>query len=305
MNPGLRLLSVLFTFYFFSCTPDCEPVAFFSVDGNGFQHQQEILIRANPTSVLEGKNIIFSSRSRSASVTVEATETRFVPKVGLLLRVPPGVNGEDVELLLDDPDCGPVSLGKSLTIGDESFFLNNVNFIPPPSSLFIIPVSAPILPPLVRNAWLHPEITDYCLWFRFVLDSDDMETETLCPATSRELSLNCDGSPDLYHDNAVYGIIDKENNYINFWIDRTSKNAGIEEFEGQFINVDDTPFGGDVIPPCGPPWVGGRNHMMLVVSKQTGRQLILYQQLTEADANGNGLDLRPFELEQQCRFDPN
>ncbi|MDH3650746.1 MAG: hypothetical protein OEQ53_13765 [Saprospiraceae bacterium] len=306
MNKNFVIILFFGLLLAFSCNPDCEPIAFFEVTGDGFQHEQEILIRANPSSVLSGKNVIFTSRSRSSSVTIDASESRFIPNVGLLVKVPSAILGNDVDVLIDDPDCGPVSLGRSLTIGDEDFFTNNANFIPPPNLNFIIPTTSPVIPPLVRNAWLHPEITDYCLWFRFVLDSNDVETETLCNASSRELSLNCDGTPDLYHDNAVYGVIDKVNNEINFWIDRSSKGAGIEEFEGVFVDINSTAYAGnDAIPGCGPPWVSGRSYMMLVVSKQTGRQLLLYQQQTELDANGQGLDLRPFELEQQCRFDPN
>lgn len=289
---------------FSGCNPDCNPIGFIEVTGNGFYQGQEILIKAEPASSLEGKDVLFNARGSSESVTVSSTESRYIPGVGLLVKVPDDIDGTDIDLLIDDPDCGPITLGRSLIVGDEDFFLNNVDFIPPPNFNFIIPVSLPVFPPLVRNAWLHPEVTDYCLWFRFILDENDEETVTLCPATSRELSVNCDGTPDLYHDNPVYGIIDKTNNYINFFIDRTSKNAGVEEFEGQFIDISDTDYGNDEIPSCGPPWVPGRSYMMLLTSRQTGRQLVIYQQQTQADANGNGLALRTYEMEQQCRYAP-
>ncbi len=288
------------------CNPDCNPIGFIEVPGNGFVQGQEILIKAEPPSSLEGKDVLFSARSTASSagsVTVTAKESRYVPGVGLLVKVPEGIEGADVDLLIDDPDCGPITLGRPLTVGDEAFFTNNPDFIVPPNFNFVIPVSVPVFPPLIRNAWLHPTITDYCLWFRFVLDEDDNETITLCPATSRELNIGCESTNEFYHDNPVYGIIDKHNNYINFFVDRTSKNAGIEEFEGQFIDIADSNPTSDAVP-CQGNWVPGRSYMMLLVSKQTGRQLIIYQQQTQADANGNGLALRTYEMEEQCRYAP-
>ena len=288
---------ILFLLTSLSCNPDCGLTAFFEVDGIGFQHDQEILIKASPTTVLQGKDVMFSSGNSAASVIVGSDQTRYIPNVGLLVKVPRGISGTDVDMFIDDPDCGPLSLGSSVVVGDEEFFTDNPDFIVPPNLNFIIPVSTPIIPPLVRNAWVHPTVTDYCVWFRFVLDENDNETKTICPATSAELSINCDGTPDLYHKNPVYGVIDKENNYINFFIDRTSKNAGVEEFEGQFIDVDDSEYGGTGVPECG-AWTPGRTYMMLVTSKQTGRQLVLYQQLKENDL---GLGEVALENELSCR----
>ena len=67
-------------------------------------------------------------------------------------------------------------------------------------------------------------------------------------------------------------------NRIQFWVDRTSKKLGIEEFEGKFIDINGTPYNSDDTPDCG-TWGKTKLHMMMVTSRQTKRTLLLYQQL--------------------------
>ena len=59
-------------------------------------------------------------------------------------------------------------------------------------------------------------------------------------------------------------------NKIQFWIDRTSKSLGIEEFEGQFIDINRHPTIMKDTPDCG-TWGKTKLHMMMVTSKQTKR----------------------------------
>ena len=124
-------------------------------------------------------------------------------------------------------------------------------------------------------------------------DGTEVELPTLIPAGSpngigpvngsAELAVGCGGTAAvdrLYHNNPVSGIVDKENNIIRISIDRTSKNLGVEEFVGQFINPENLPAGTDFN-------IGGRcssngeskPNIMFLTSLQTGRQMILFRGL--------------------------
>jgi len=82
---------------------------------------------------------------------------------------------------------------------------------------------------------------------------------------------------DLLHLNSVSGWVDKKTGYVNFTIDRTLKGLGKEQFEGTLIEVESIPEAYQMAgEPCGTN-DGKKIIMMVVTSKQTGRQLILYR----------------------------
>ena len=136
----------------------------------------------------------------------------------------------------------------------------------------MIPTSLPSFPPSVANAWLSPQNTDYCVWLQFakktvfgsnpieyVLDGNGnkIETNTIDPSQSAELSVKellCNSTANtLYHNNPVSGVVDRDNNFVHFWIDRTSKGLGVEEFIGEFIDINDTPYAEPAVPDCDHP----------------------------------------------------
>jgi len=268
------------------CNPDCENLTGVFFSEHPMLAEQEILIEAvNPNS-LQGRSVFFAN---------QRAETRFEPGFGLVARLPDGLTGDNVEMRIEDPDCTDF-VRFNLNVQEPAFFASNPAFIPPAPPEVIIPTPNPPLPPSINNAWISPNDTDYCIWFRVMpADStDDNPTSFLISPhpvidaagverSSRELSVGrltgCNPTEEnaLYHDNPVFGMIDTKSNRIEFWIDRGG--LGVEEFTGHFINVATTPYHDDRVPPCGPAWSTNKLYMMQVVSKQTGRPLIMYQQL--------------------------
>ncbi len=269
-----------------NCNPDCENITGVFFGNHPMLAQQEILIEAANPAILQGRSVFFAN---------QRAETRFEPGYGLIARLPAGVTGENVEMRIEDPDCTDF-VRFNLNVQEPSFFVGNPASIPPAPPEVIIPTPNPPIPPSINNAWISPNDTDYCIWFRVMpADStdDDPTSFLISPhpvvdangvtRSSRELSVgrltgcNPTEANALYHENPVFGMIDTKSNRIEFWIDRGS--LGVEEFTGYFINVETTPYHDDRVPPCGPAWSTNKLYMMQVVSKQTGRQLILYQQL--------------------------
>ena len=272
----------------FKLNPDCENITGVYFAEHPYIEEGEILIKATNVNNLRNRSVFFNDSP--------AEDLNFVPGVGLVAKMPQGITGENVNLRIQDQDCADF-VSFNLNVQPDGFFLGNPDFIPPASPVIIIPLPNPPLPPDINNAWISPNNTDYCVWF--VLDPvpGSPGNFTISPVErpnpanpsamikSQELSVEqapCKLPPrpetSLYHKNPVYGMINTNDNIIQFWIDRTSKGLGIEEFEGQFIDIDTTPYNDDRTPDCG-AWGKTKLHMMMVTSKQTQRSLLLYQQL--------------------------
>lgn len=287
---GLILLLVIGC-PFVTCSPECENITGVYFDNYPYISEGQILIKAADINALEGKNVFFDEKLAPAS--------NFKPGVGLIVDLPAGVTGDDVNMRIQDIDCADF-VSTSLSVQPQSYFANNANYIVPAPPTIIIPIPNPPLPPSINNAWISPDNKDYCIWFavnqvagsagNYVITP----TERPDPVTgemkkTEELSVNrlaCNAPTEAngrYHKNPIYGMISTTENKIQFWIDRTSKGLGIEEFEGQFIDIEKTVYkDDDEIGPenCHPaPWSATKNHMMMVVSKQTKRTMVLYQQL--------------------------
>jgi hypothetical protein len=264
-----------------SCTPDCNNITDVYFAEHPYIEEGEILIRSSNLNNLRDRDVFFND--------IPAEELRFVTDVGLIAKMPKGANGEKVSLRIEDQDCNDF-ISYNLNVQSESFFIGNEDYIPPAPPVIIIPLPNPPLPPNINNAWVSPNNTDYCIWFVVVDVPGSPGNFTITPSVvngkkSQELSVaravcSDTSNPDtgLYHGNPVYGMINTTDNIIQFWVDRSVKGLGIEEFTGQFIDVEDTPFGDDRVPECG-TWGETKLHMMMVTSKQSGRSLLLYQQL--------------------------
>jgi len=289
---------VVVGFVSLTCSPDCENITGVTYDNYPYLEAGQILIKASNINTLQNKNVYFNEKL--------ATAARFEPGVGLVVTMPQGVTGEDVNLRIQDVDCADF-VSSSLSVQPSGYFVANPMYVPPAPPQIIIPIPNPPLPPNINNAWLSPDNKDYCIWFAVTeigtgtgnyiispIDRPDPNSGIL--RKSQELSVKqkvCGQAPspetNFYHDNPVYGMMSKTENKVQFWIDRTSKkdatgkSLGIEEFVGQFIDIKETPYKDDVEigpPGCkGAPWLPTKSHMMMVTSKQTNRTLILYQQL--------------------------
>jgi hypothetical protein len=258
-----------------ACNPDCQPLLGLEVFPKVGMPGTEVLIKASPLEALIQNDLEISFGGELA------VEKKFHPSLGLAVKIPAGVSGR-TDLLISSPDC---SERLDFNAVESSFFEKNKGFIPPSVPQIFIPISPlPPFPPSLENAWLHPEKTDYCIWFKFLKDPKGKCTTAIDPTQSFEQS-TCNGSNTalLYNKNPIFGIIDKDKNFVQFWIDR-SKNAngnlGIEEFTGKFININDTPYKQWQTLECtpAPMWKRERNHMILATSTTTGRQLVIYQQ---------------------------
>ena len=289
------------------CNPECDNIFNVRVDALVKQQGQQMLIMADNLAALQESEIQFvTATDMKVAKHVKMTES------GLIVEVPDDIEGDDIQLFINDPDCGLAVLGSSVTVGSPAFFVDNPDFIPPAPPEIVIPVPPIAFPPLVQNAWVSPQNLDYCIWFQFHPETDNdgniiyetingkqvkKESVNINSSRSFELSVQefaCDqNGPDengicqadaktFYHCNPVSGIVDKENNYVSFRIDRTNingQNFGIEEFEGKFINIVEAGYAEQKVPTCGADGFDpDKNYLILVTSKTSGRQLLIYQQ---------------------------
>lgn len=269
---SIAFFSLLIIVANYHCNPDCDSLPGLSISTAENPTGYEVLIRTNPPTALQGRKVYFDD--------VLAEKSRFIDGMGLAVTVPDGVDPGKVEMKIEDPDCLDfVALDFNVTTAD--FFQNNPDYVFPPLPEIIIPMLPTDFPPSIENAWLSPQNLDYCLWFKFVPDSDGNCTQTLNPLTSFEQS-TCGTSGVLYEANHMSGFMDSRN-ILHLSIERA--NGSLEEFEGQLINPNDAPeqyrawnsTGADCISGL-PSQYKKRSHMMLLTSKSTGRQLLIYQQ---------------------------
>ncbi|MCB0572047.1 MAG: hypothetical protein KDC66_19915 [Phaeodactylibacter sp.] len=256
----------------YRCNPDCDSLPGLSISTTENPAGYEVLIRANPPSALQGRKVFFGD--------MLAEQSRFIDNVGLAVTVPDGLNPGKVEMRIEDPDCQDfVALDFNVTSAD--FFQDNPDYVFPPLPEIIIPTLPADFPPSIENAWLSPQNLDYCLWFKFVADADGNCTQTLDPLTSFEQS-TCGKAGVLYEENQMSGYMDSHG-VMHLSVERA--NGSLEEFEGELINPDDAPekyldwnsVGADCLSGL-PGDFKKRTHMMLLTSKATGRQLLIYQQ---------------------------
>ncbi len=281
-----------------SCNPDCETIqtSNITVPPGPYEMGTELAIQAQPAGVLDGRKVFISFRSQDGTSSTVEANTNFIEELGAAVVEIPDALNDNLQFLVEDPDCGNlIPIGTSSRVVDPSFFIDNPFFVTPAPPLIIIPSPPVAPPPAVVNAWFSPNNRDYCIWFNPTIevldDGTEIEHPTLIPMGSSdgigpangsvELAVGCNGNAAvdrLYHLNPVHGIVDKENNYIRISIDRTSKNLGIEEFEGQFINPDNMPAGTDfnIGGVCSSDGTSKPN-IMFLTSLKTGRQMILFR----------------------------
>jgi hypothetical protein len=288
-----NLILVVIGFTVLTCSPNCENITGVTFDDYPYLEEGEVLIKASNAGALQNKNVYFNE------ILVAQEDLEFRAGLGLIAKMPKGVTGTNVTLRIQDVDCSDF-VSSSLNVQPASFFANNPDFIVPAPPQIIIPIPNPPLPPSINNAWISPDNKDYCIWFAvtevtpgsgnyIISPTNRPDPITGQPKKTEELSVSrlvCQLPTEAngrYHNNPIYGMMNTTENKIQFWIDRSSKGLGVEEFEGQFIDINKTPYMDDdeIGPPsCQPgPWVETKLHMMMVVSKQTKRTLVLYQQL--------------------------
>lgn len=272
----------------FSCNPDCDsliglrPVSDIALDGG------EFMLTASPISSLENRKVFINDIP---------CPTRFIKDEGLVVSFPDGHSFEGTaDVRVEDPDCLDF-ISLDLDVVDNTFFLNNPDYIFPVIPEIIIPTIPQDFPPSIENAWLHPENLDYCIWFTLLKDvsiNSMGDTITNCrrvfdSSNSFEQSTCYKNSPDhnmYYKLNPLSGYIDENNNIIM----TIHRPTGEEEFHGRMVHLDEVPekyrqWSFIVPPDCSPGLppdssgpIEGRNHMMILTSLKNGKQMLIYQQ---------------------------
>lgn len=256
----------------FSCNPDCDSLVGLRLSSTLNPSGHQVMISADPPSALEGRRIYFNDTEADAV---------FVEENGLIVTVPEGLPN-DVELRIEDPDCVDF-IAFDFSVVDESFFEGNPNYVFPPTPEIIIPNLPADFPPSIENAWLHPINVDYCFWFKFLPDTLGNCTKFIDPLNSFEQS-TCGNTDVLYAANPLSGRVEADGSVFV----TVNRPDGAEEFTGRLINPEDVPesyqkweeldCGSGSVSANWDSELKNRDFMMLLISKVTGRQLLIYQQ---------------------------
>lgn len=262
-----------------SCNPDCQSITGVQIIPEVSPETYQVLVTAPDVDALKGRKVFFGDK--------EAVST-FVEDIGLVTQVPDGMNSGAVQVRIQDLDCNDILINEGFQVVNQSDYFNTAQFMSPTPPEFIIPSIPPAFPPSVDNAWLSPQAVDYCLWFITLKDTVDAsatppvlrDLTTLDPRLSFEQSTCGSGDPSvLYQANPITGTIDPARNIIEITIDRSNSTGGTESYTGTFIDMNQTPYNSETWNLCNPaatelPKTG---HMMLLTSKETGRQTLAFQ----------------------------
>ncbi len=262
-----------------ACNPDCQSITGIRIIPEVSPETFQVLVTAPEVASLKGRKVFFGD--------IEA-ETSFVDDIGLVTKVPAGMNSGNVQVRIEDLDCNDILVNNGFQVVNQNDYFNTPDFISPTPPEFIIPSIPPSFPPSIDNAWLSPQAVDYCLWFIALKDTVDASVSppiirdltTLDPRVSFEQSTCGAGDPNvLYQQNPITGIIDPAENFIDITIDRRNSTGGTESYTGEFIDMDQTPYNAATFNLCTPsaPELGKTGHMMLLTSKKTGRQTLAFQ----------------------------
>ena len=201
----------------------------------------EVLIKTNG----------FSSAAKVIFGTVEATSRAGGESDDIIATVPAGLSG-NVEISVEEGDCidrkGGFNVSGALPSGVQPSLPQII--IPTPSSP----------PSNLGNYYRNAAHNDAGI-------SIPLGTYTGSVFTF-EFAAEFSDHPD-FNDNPVTGTIDTATNVISLDVNRTAKGGSIEHFDGQFIKKPAT-----ISLPA-----NAQNSVIFLISKETGRQLILYYTL--------------------------
>jgi hypothetical protein len=269
-----------------SCNPECTSLGSLTIFPEFNPPGYQVVIKASPLSSLKNRKVFFGKTQ---------AQTVFNDTMGLIVTIPEGVNGKTT-LRVEDDDCIEY---RDFEVVDKDNLKSIFGYVSPIIPEIIIPSLPPSYPTSIDRAWVSPINTDYCLWFGRKKDS------LLIDPASKKFkyfySLNggsfektaCSGGlvndqNKIYSLNPIYGYYDTTlvTTKLFFTIDRTSRGAGLEEYVGEFIDIKKTSYNKLTFPKSGgcgkdpdvkPDMITGDKHLLLVTSKKTGRQTIVFQ----------------------------
>lgn len=221
-------------------------VSFLSCNKNNCEGDKTIENIA-PSSNPVGYEVIISTKGFSSTAQVkfgsEAAETRAGEANQIIARVPAGLAG-NVQVTVEEGDC--VARFDNFKVlgtlpGDLQPSLQNI----------VLPVPAPAPANGFTNAWVNAadETTGIQL--------GDDGSGFLSPPGSFEFH---NAGNLFFNNNDVRGIVDATTGEIALEVDRIANGGTLEKFDGQFVV---------------PPSTVTAQFAILLVSRQTGRQLLL------------------------------
>jgi hypothetical protein len=272
-----------------NCNPQCDPVGSIELSSDNNPEGYQILIRAKPATSLLNKTISFGG------VTVADTSKKFIPDVGMVVTVPKNVSGA-TKLKIEDLDCSD-EVAFDFIVNSKDFYLKNPNFVTPIMPEIIFPSLVNVYPASINKSWVSPINTDYTMWFGITRDTLFSDPANSTGKIKVIYSLNrgsfekttCSGGPGLVNDpnklyslNPIYGYYDTTlvPRKLFFTIDRTARGAGVEDYIGEFVDMKATNYNRASFPKsgiCSTDPETSTGHMILVTSKKTGRQSLIFQ----------------------------
>ena len=290
----------------------CDPLANIAADitpnirkaGKG----EQILISTTPASFLADRDV-FIQREINGEIVLDENNplaSIYSAAAGGRIATLPNNAAGNAEVFIRDEQCGGFVPVSRVRVADQEFIDNNLSLFitPTPPNIVIPPVSIPA-PTNVVNTWFSPDNRSYCIWFLPTLQRQDdgcyEEQSTLYPGmtppalgtTYTDLdTLDKIGSwelrvppcPDqdpnnvLFEANPVSGVINQESGAVSIAIDRTSKGLPIEYYEGSIVKKDDLPAYAQNGGICVEDSSIKPDAIMLLTSKTTGAQMILFRQ---------------------------
>lgn len=238
-SPLLLLLALLLALFSPACKDKCDTGDF------GITSLQPAANPAGYEIFIEAKGVTASTRVRFDEVDAASVKTA---EGGLIVKVPTGISGP-VSLSIEEGSC---SDSKSFEV--LGTYPGNV---PAGPTTIIVPQAPGSIPTNVTN------------FYRNVFDSDhglnlfdpDSGTGTQIGQFSSESHF---GGNEFFNNNPITGNVDVANNTFFLVIDRTSKTGGYKDtLTGNYIQkIPQSPDG---------------TVNVLLTSKRTGRQLVLYR----------------------------
>jgi hypothetical protein len=283
--------ALVLTLAHLACNPDCESISNVGVSTTKIYDGYEIVIKGDPLDALIDRKVYFGN--------VFAEDTRFEPGVGLLVKVPVGISADYYQLKIEDPDClDVIVVSDTFEVVQDGYFDNLGTYSPPIPPEIIIPDFPSSFPPTIDNAWLSPEDPGYCLWFIMHKDPITGKPTSVINSDSSFEQATCWCLRDFatsqlpYAMNRMSGVIEynevTKESRIHVFIDRTPIGGKLEEYTGQFIDINKTIYAAergyvdcpdiacDMAPQelNDPPATG---HLMLLTNVKTGKQLTAFQ----------------------------
>jgi hypothetical protein len=305
----------------------CDPLANIVADitpnirkaGKG----EQILISTTPASFLADRDV-FIQREINGEIVLDENNplaSIYSAAAGGRIATLPNNAAGNAEVFIRDEQCGGFVPVSRVRVADQEFIDNNLSLFitPTPPNIVIPPVSIPA-PTNIVNTWFSPDDRAYCIWFLPELvkrpgENCYVEQATLLPGVTRpsgvftDLSrmdevgsweLRVGGCPDQearndsWVANPVSGVINQETGVVNISIDRTSKGLPVEFYEGRIVSPSELPEYAQNGGLCFPDDNIKPEAIMILKSKTTGHQMILFRQVLR-DADGNllfGVDER-------------